>query len=110
MLNLYYITDHETFLEHVNFFHPQLGAHFIFLPDGRILVSCNFGPGHSAIEKWEQHPKVEALPHPVFQGTKPLDAKHVAALAHLGIKEGHTVLDVAKAAATEKPLMKLRHF
>ena len=79
------------------------------LPNGQILVSCHFPANHYCIEKWESHPKVEALPHPVFEGTKPLSDAHVAALAHLGIKQGHTVLDVAKAIAPLNALMKLRH-
>ena len=110
MLNTYYLTDKETWLEHTNVFHPQLGSHYIDLPDGRILISAHFPVTHSSAEVWEDHPRVEKLNHPVFEGTKPLDDKHVAALAHLGIRKGHTVIDVATAAAKIHPLMKLRAF
>jgi hypothetical protein len=110
MLNLYYITDALTFADHVNFFHPQLGAHYIDLPGGKILVSAHFPINHASIEMWESHPNVEALPHPVFEGSKPLTAGHVSTLASIGVKPGHTVLDVATRAAAIHPLMKLRHF
>jgi hypothetical protein len=110
VLNTYYICTKEAFQAHIGSFHPQLGAHGIDLPDGRILLSAHFPESHHSIETWEAREGVEPLPHPVFEGSAALGDKHVAALAHLGIKKGHTVLDVAKAAAGAHPLMKLRPF
>lgn len=110
MLNLYYIVDPDTWKASINLFHPQLGSHWIPLPNGKLLVSCHFPPTHANVETWEHQANVSPLPHPIFEGTKPLSDEHVAALSHLGIKTGHTVLDVAGAAAKLHPLMKLRHF
>jgi hypothetical protein len=83
MLNTYYIVDRETLVAHKDYFHPQLGNHGIDLPDGRLLVSAHFPDNHSNIELWESHPNVESLPHPIFEGTKPIEDRHVQALAHL---------------------------
>jgi len=108
-MNTYYITDQATHDGHIELFHPQLGSHYINLPKGKILVSCHFPENHSCIETWEAHPNVKALPHPVFEGTKPLSDAHVAALSSLGIVAGNTILDIAKVAASIHPGMKLRH-
>jgi hypothetical protein len=110
LLNTFYICTKEVWMTHTEAFHPQLGSHYLPLPDGRILVSCHFPQDHSSIESWEKKDGVEALPHPVFEGTKKLDPKHVVALASLGITANHTVVDVAKSAAAQHPLMKLRAF
>ena len=108
-MNLYYITSIEVWKTHTDSFHPGLGSHYIDLPDGRILLSADF-PNHSSLEIWEQKQGVELLPHPVFEGTKKLDKKHVDALQHLGVTADHTVVDVARIAGAVMPTMKLRHF
>jgi hypothetical protein len=110
MLNTFYITDRATMEVHKDFFHPQLGFHGIDLPDGRILLSAHFPTNHWNIENWERQPGVEKLPHPIFEGTQPIEDRHVEALSHLGIAKGHTVIDVARVAAAIHPLMKLRQF
>ena len=110
MLNTYYLADLATFNENASRFHPQLGAHYIVLPSGKLLVSAHFPAVHGALESWEVQEGVEGLPHPVFEGTKPIADSHVEQLAHLGIVKGHTVLDVAKAVGGIHPLMKLRSF
>ena len=109
-MNTYYIASKDAFLSHIDWFHPQLGAHYIDLPNGQILVSASFPANHSSIEIWEAKASVQTLPHPVFEGTKKLDPQHIAALASLGITPAHTVIDVAKAAGAISPLLKLRSF
>ena len=109
-MNLYYLVSKEIWATHTDSFHPSLGSHYIDLPDGRILLSAHFPLNHSSLELWEGKQGVEALPHPVFEGSKKLDKKHVDALQHLGVTAEHTVVDVARIAGAIMPTMKLRHF
>ena len=109
-MNLYYIADKEKWNSSIDVFHPNLGSHYIDLPDGRILVSCHFPESEASQEHWESLEGVERLPHPTFEASVPIKRSHALALGHLGIKEFDTVLHVARAAAKRHPLMKLRGF
>jgi hypothetical protein len=135
-MNFYYTVDKQTFLDNVHLFCRQLGAHYIDLPDGTILLSANFPQSHYHQDAWESLDGVQALPNPLFAPTQPIsDAQQTAltdvltpttdapvqtaqvAPAQLSVATtdstpapAPTVLDVATAAAQINPLMKLRSF
>jgi hypothetical protein len=89
-------------------FHPS-GWHGINLPGGVILVATDF-VNEEAEEYFRGLPEVEALPDPVFAGTKTMKEakpKRWKALASIGVVETDTVLDVRKKASKIHPLVKI---
>jgi hypothetical protein len=107
-MNSYYIADKQVFIDNCDLFHQTLGAHYIDLPSGKILISAHFQQTHAGIEKWESLSGVNPLPHPLFAPATPLPPAAVTVLSSLGIVTGHTVMDVIKAASAIHPLFKLR--
>jgi hypothetical protein len=107
-MNIYYIANKQVFLDNNHLFHPTLGAHYIDLPSGNILVSAHFAQTHAGITQWEALNGVQPLPHPLFAAGMALPPAIVTALSSLGIQTGHTIIDVVKAAASIHPLMKMR--
>jgi hypothetical protein len=125
MVKQYAITDRDTWLAHVDTFHPAHGSHYIDLedamgnPTGKLLVAVAFyhdGPE----DAFFAHPLVDRLPHPVFEGNVPIDPeKHARPLKdhlfsdvpigaqRLNAARAATVLDVARRAAKLHPLMRL---
>ena len=106
MTRVYAICTKEAHERLKNCFHPQYGSHYIDLPDGRILLMANFNDEAGEV-LFTSDDQVETLPDPYFAGNQPLEAKHLSAVAHLGL-EGNTVLHLARAAGKMHPLMKLR--
>jgi hypothetical protein len=80
-MNFYYTTDKQTFLDNIHLFCRQLGAHYIDLPDGTILLSANFPNSHYHQDAWEALPTVQALPSPLFDASTPISADQQTALA-----------------------------
>jgi hypothetical protein len=106
MLNSYYICDKQAWMDNVDLFHPSLGSHYIDLPNGQILVSANFPDNHYSQDAFESLSGVMSLPHPVFEGTKPLDQTHVDALTCApDVAVGQTApAAVATSIASDVPL------
>jgi hypothetical protein len=99
---MYYICAQNTVKEHVK--HIAV-AHWIDLPDGSVLLSASF---HTPVKQaqFESHPQVIALPH--TQSGESVGDKVAAKLAHLGVTADHKVWDVAKLAAKQHAMMKIR--
>jgi hypothetical protein len=128
----YYITTLSAFKTGfaARLFHPVLGAHYINLADGRILLSAHFHENHYSQDAWEAIDGVEPLPNPLFASADPISDAHATALSDVLVTSAvpseskgkqaslnaaipaivPTVSDVAKAAAQVHPLMKLRTF
>ncbi len=103
MIKCFYIVEH---LNGMQFVDPQNHAHYYDLPDGRKILSATF-VRHDAQLKYEAQEGVHPLPHPMYEGHKAIDDEHADALAHLGVKRGHTVYHVAQILGALHPLMKL---
>jgi hypothetical protein len=98
----FYISTKDTWksLSHL------MGAHYIDLPNGEILIAAEFNHApHEA--KFAKHPLVIALPHPGRMETMAKHPKALAALQHLGVKAGHSVMDVSDIVSAIHPLMSL---
>lgn len=106
-MNIYYITTQKTFEDNIHDFHPILGAHYINLNNDEILLSAHF-LSHGGLNHWELQKDVIPLPHPIFQGTEPISDDLLEKLSALGVKTGHTILDVAEKSGNLHSLMKLR--
>jgi hypothetical protein len=99
---MYYIVPKNTVKEHV----PQMAvAHWIELPDGDVLLSAAFHTTDRQ-EKFEAHPQVTSLPHPM--SGESVGDKVSAKLAHLGVKAEHRTWDVVKLASKVHSPMKMR--
>lgn len=129
-MTLYYVTDKATFEANVDKFHSKLGAHYIDLSNGQILLAANFPESHFEQDAWESISTVELMPNPLFQATAPISDSHQTALADVLAAQAapaapagkqmanmaapatpapnNTVTDVAAAVAQINPLMKLR--
>lgn len=85
-------------------------AHFasadgIDLPDGSVLLNAKFHTPDRQ-ERFEAHPQVTTLPHPMSGET--VGEAVAAKLAHLGVTKDHRTWDVAKLAGKVHAGMKLR--
>jgi hypothetical protein len=133
-MNKYYITTLVAFqaATAAQLFHPNLGAHYIDLADGRLLLSAHFPESYYQQDAWEAMDGVEPLPDPLLASTEPISGDHATALSDVLATTASaapsgamgkqasldaatpapvtqpTVLDVANAAAQIHPLMKLR--
>lgn len=104
-------------------FHPLIGAHYVDLPNGMILMMTSFDHNERSEDLFHEHPEVAVLPHPTRDGNKPLKAHiglpgykfeqhHLDALTghrDLSIRETDTVLDVARKAAAIHPEVRFRN-
>jgi hypothetical protein len=102
---------------HHRLFHEVLGAHWIDLPGGHILMSTDFNT-EACEETWHQNSQVAHLPHPTREGNvslfdhmqnpeKRFTQAHMDALASIGVSPAHTVWDIHKIASKISPLVKL---
>jgi hypothetical protein len=114
-----YVCPKEVWFAHRQLFHPVIGHHFIDLPQGFVLLACDFA-NEAAEDIWHGHPEVAPLPHPVYEGKITLQqlkanpmAKykeaHHAALAAIGTLPTDTVIEVSAKASAIMPLVKIRH-
>ena len=89
-MRLYYICSRDIAAGHAHLFRD---SHYAALPDGNVLLSATF---HTTKQQddFEALPGVEPLPHP-YDPT-PLDDKHISALAHAGVRKGHTTKEMRK--------------
>lgn len=94
-MRAYYIVDRDVALaggKHFDSFH------FVDLPNGQVLMSAEGeGTGHRLFSR---HVTAEQL---AAEG--PIDGSHAGKLAHLGVKKGHTLKEVAQAARAVHRLM-----
>jgi hypothetical protein len=128
----YYIASEDTVRGHLDLFHNAAGVTWLPLYDAAVpgdrerwtaagkpvLINAVFR--HEVLEdRWHDHPDVAILPHPVYEGAKPLQehvgkpgckfqARHIGQLANLGIQGHHTVLDLETNAAARNRGMRLR--
>lgn len=105
-MKTYHICKKETAHAHRALFCPRSGAHYINLPNGEILICCNFDSEH-AEARWNEAAGVDSLPHPMYEGSETLHVRHHTKLKHLGIDGTHTILDVARIVGAHNPSMKL---
>ena len=104
-------------------FHPIIGAHYIDLPHGMVLMMTSFDHDERCEDLFHAHPAVAILPHPASDGRKPLkhhvaasgyrfDQRHLDALTthrELGILETDSVLEVARKASAIHPEVRFRN-
>ena len=102
-------------------FHPQAGAHWENLADGRILLIANFADDGQQ-DKFEQHvPGRISLPHPIHEANHPISeeaAHHLATHPLLFAEHAEhadrklaaskcTVHDICKRMAKHNPKFRL---
>jgi hypothetical protein len=75
-------------------------AHWIELPDGRVLVSSEF-TDEMKKDDLERNVSVE----PCCHDNETVSDAHLKALEHLGVQKQHTSKDVRKLAKRQHPLM-----
>src|SRR5215467_592 len=107
----------------IQLFHPMLGAHYIDLPNGMVLMMTSFAHDERCEDLFHGHPDVAILPHPTRDGNKPLknhvDAPEYKFIQHhldalvghreMGILPADSVLDVARKAAAIHPEFRFRN-
>jgi hypothetical protein len=98
----YYITDKATWHSVRN---HATSSHFLDLENGQILVKADFADPSKAANF--THPRIVPLPHP-YRQTK-LHPDVVSVLAHLGVNETHSTMDVSDIVEKIHPLMSLDH-
>jgi hypothetical protein len=80
MTKQFYITDRATWAKHVanGVFCHERGTSFVELPDGSLIVAAHFPVKHEEACQFlfESDPAVEALPHPMYEGSVELDDRH----------------------------------
>jgi hypothetical protein len=103
---IYVICPKATLMQHRDYFHERHGAHFIDLPDGRVLAVAHFS-GEAGENVFTSDKSVEVLPDPLYESQRELSPEHLAATAHLN-PEGKTIFHLAKAAGRVAPMLKLR--
>jgi len=91
-MKTFYITTQQEFINGARHF---LTAHYIDLPTGKILLA---GEHRTSIDKkrWEARSTITALPHPL--SGKQVGTDVAQELASLGVKQEHSVWDVAEIA------------
>jgi|SRR5947209_743955 len=104
-------------------FHPIIGAHYIDLPGGMILMMTSFDHNERCEDLFHAHPEVAILPHPTTDGRRPLkehvrapdykfEQHHLDALMDhpdLKIMPTDSVLDVAGKASAIHPEVRFRN-
>ena len=81
-------------------------SHWIETDDPtKILVVASFSHDGNA-DTWESLEGVETLPHPFVGAAETIKDEHADILQGMGVKRGHTVMDVARAAAKISPKFK----
>lgn len=108
-MKTYHICKKSVWEQHYHKFCPQKGSHYIDLDHGFILIACNFADELYEAD-WAAVEGVEHLPHPLYEGNKPLKPHHHAKVKHLGVEAHHTILDLARTVGQISPLMRLSSF
>jgi hypothetical protein len=85
-------------------------AHYIEIPNGYILMVCDFGDDEHTENMWINTPGVELLPHTHHETDKPLDPRHVDLLREQGLEQGDTVVELSNKAARHHPHMRIPRF
>jgi hypothetical protein len=110
-MRTYHTMDKAEFLTLTHLFHPQLGAHYIDMPTGRILVATSFANEWNEEEFHTRAKTKKSLPHPVWDGPYVISPAHQVELRHFFTTDDEaknaTVHDVVRKAAAIHPLMRL---
>lgn len=130
IIKTFHTLDQAEFLQVINAFHPQYGAHGIQIGNGRVLIAAAF-LSDSQEEYFAENTKTRnSLPHPIFAGTEIINAQHQQELAFLfngqnpdgtantamtvfsdgAVPASATVHNVIRRAAAIHPLMRLSLF
>lgn len=110
-------------LDVVKLFHPMIGAHYVDLPNGMILMCTSFDHSEAAEDIFHSHPEVAILPHPTLMGNVSLrehigshghrfQPQHLEALkghAAMNVKDSDTVVDLARKASAIHPEVRFRN-
>lgn len=85
-------------------------AHYIELPDGYILLVCDFGDDEYTEHTWVNTQGVELLPHTHYETDQELDPRHINLLREQGLEQGDTVVELSKKATKHHPHMRIPRF
>lgn len=100
-MKLFYVTTPEKMQE------VRRSWHSLELGNGQLLVCIDWKTDREEWE-WSQHPDVTALPHPVFESTKPLTPEHLAHVGkRFGLVVGNDVHHLIRAATKEDLWMRI---
>lgn len=105
-MKTYHICTRETLASNAHLFCASNGHHYLNLPSGDVIACCNFDAEVSE-SRWARTPGVQHLPHPMYEGTTPVQTHHYHKLKHLGVEPSHTILDVARIVGAIHPCMRL---
>jgi len=99
-MKILYIVDKEVWAKNTDILHD---SHWIPTDDPKkILIVASFSHDGNA-DTWESLEGIETLPHPFVGAAETIKDEHADILQGMGVKRGHKVADVARAAARISP-------